>query len=669
MKKIFLALLLTLSVVASFAQSTFVREGVTSGTNTYAATVTSFTGYTNSVVFLRFTNANTAASTVNINGLGTVNIRLWDGDSWEPLASGDIDANDDVLLVYDNTNTYYKAYVLDGIGQGTGGGADKQDLRPDHVYVSGTTYTPTDADAGKIIHLTNATSTTVTLATGIDAKTVLTFVRDTGAGLVTFVDDGTSSLLAPNGETLDTELAWATWIKDETLDNFYGVGALGPAAGGAVDDVFGRTGSVVAVAGDYTATQITNTPAGTIAATNVQTAINELDTEKQAAITFGTGVLTALGINVGSAGAPVLYNGAGGTPSAITLTNGTGLPVSTGISGLGTGVATWLATPSSANLASALTDEVGTGSVVMSEPDVNTQTGSYTLVLSDKAKEVRMNVAGANDITVPPNSSVAFPVGSMITLTQYGAGQTSVIAGSGVTIRTSAGNLLSPGQYSPMVLRKIATDEWYLWNGQSSSSAAFSVTDGIIDLTATGSPGNAVLNAMGISATINGISSVASGDMIYGSAANTFTNRNVFNTTPLFGVHLKAGTTALAPFGFTSGTNLTTPVAGGMEYDGSVLYFSPSTTRYRVMIGLTGSVTADVGSIAAQTTSSPSTITVTGAAVGDPCYVGASAITAGTIFTAQVTATNTVTVYITNPTSGALDPPNATYSVRVIKTP
>lgn len=54
---------------------------------------------------------------------------------------------------------------------------------------------------------------------------------------------------------------------------------------------------------------------------------------KQSAISFGTGVQTALGVNVGSAGAPVLFNGTGGTPSSLTLTNATGLPPTTGISG------------------------------------------------------------------------------------------------------------------------------------------------------------------------------------------------------------------------------------------------------------------------------------------------------------------------------------------------
>jgi hypothetical protein len=70
--------------------------------------------------------------------------------------------------------------------------------------------------------------------------------------------------------------------------------------------------------------------------------------------------------NVVMSTSPTLVTPALGTPSSVTLTNATGLPVSTGISGLGTGVATFLATPSSANLAAAVTDETGTGSVVFS---------------------------------------------------------------------------------------------------------------------------------------------------------------------------------------------------------------------------------------------------------------------------------------------------------------
>jgi hypothetical protein len=81
---------------------------------------------------------------------------------------------------------------------------------------------------------------------------------------------------------------------------------------------------------------------------------------------LGTGVATALGIAVGSGGAVVVNGGALGTPSSGTLTNATGLPISTGVSGLGTGVATFLTTPTSANLAAAVTDETGSGSLVFS---------------------------------------------------------------------------------------------------------------------------------------------------------------------------------------------------------------------------------------------------------------------------------------------------------------
>lgn len=79
---------------------------------------------------------------------------------------------------------------------------------------------------------------------------------------------------------------------------------------------------------------------------------------------IGTGVASALTVNLGTGGSFVTNGGVLGTPSSGTLTNCTGLPISTGVSGLGTGVATFLATPSSANLASAITDETGSGKVV-----------------------------------------------------------------------------------------------------------------------------------------------------------------------------------------------------------------------------------------------------------------------------------------------------------------
>ena len=93
----------------------------------------------------------------------------------------------------------------------------------------------------------------------------------------------------------------------------------------------------------------------------------------------------------------------------------------------------------------------------------NRQTASYTLVLSDADKLVETNVASANNLTVPLNSSVAFPTGTQILLAQYGAGQTTVVATSGVTIRSNGGKLKLNVQYSGATLIKIDTNEWYLF--------------------------------------------------------------------------------------------------------------------------------------------------------------------------------------------------------------
>jgi hypothetical protein len=93
----------------------------------------------------------------------------------------------------------------------------------------------------------------------------------------------------------------------------------------------------------------------------------------------------------------------------------------------------------------------------------NAQTGtSYTLVLGDAGLQVSMNNASANTVTVPPNSSVAFPVNTVVQVYQYGAGLTTIVAGAGVTIRAFGGFLASGGRYAVLSLRKRATDEWEL---------------------------------------------------------------------------------------------------------------------------------------------------------------------------------------------------------------
>jgi hypothetical protein len=97
----------------------------------------------------------------------------------------------------------------------------------------------------------------------------------------------------------------------------------------------------------------------------------------------------------------------------------------------------------------------------------NRQTASYTLVDADRSKMVEMNVATANNLTVPLNSSVPFAIGTQIEVTQYGAGQTTIVATGGVTVRSASGNLKIAAQYVAVSLIKIGTDEWYCFGNLS----------------------------------------------------------------------------------------------------------------------------------------------------------------------------------------------------------
>lgn len=92
----------------------------------------------------------------------------------------------------------------------------------------------------------------------------------------------------------------------------------------------------------------------------------------------------------------------------------------------------------------------------------NRQSASYTLVLGDAGRVVETNVAAANNVTVPTNASVAFPIGTEIQVMQYGAGQTTIVAAAGVTLRSKSGQLKIGNQYTGVTLLKVGTNEWYV---------------------------------------------------------------------------------------------------------------------------------------------------------------------------------------------------------------
>jgi len=95
---------------------------------------------------------------------------------------------------------------------------------------------------------------------------------------------------------------------------------------------------------------------------------------------------------------------------------------------------------------------------------INAQTGtSYTTVLADNGKLTTLTNASAIAVTIPPNSSVAYPVGAQINIAQLGAGQVTVSGGAGVTVVSTGATAASPkarAQYSTLTAVQTATDNW-----------------------------------------------------------------------------------------------------------------------------------------------------------------------------------------------------------------
>jgi hypothetical protein len=100
--------------------------------------------------------------------------------------------------------------------------------------------------------------------------------------------------------------------------------------------------------------------------------------------------------------------------------------------------------------------------VGQSRPTRTDITANATLALADEGKVLRVNSSSNLTVTIPLNSSVAFPIDTEIAILRYGTGTVSISPTAGVTLESKAGERKISGQFGSVALKKIGTDEWVL---------------------------------------------------------------------------------------------------------------------------------------------------------------------------------------------------------------
>lgn len=306
---------------------------------------------------------------------------------------------------------------------------------------SGTDQTLGEADKDSILNLVGGTNITTAISSDSAGETVIT-IDASAAGLSNVVEDTTPQLggnLDVNGNSIVSASGGNISITPDTSGNIILDGLTFPNADGTNLQVLSTNGS------------------GTLSFRDVVEATgSELSNVVEDTTPQLGGDLDAQSNNITSLGTINTHTIPGGT-GTIALTSDITF----------TDVVDDTTPQLGGDLDLNSSDITGTGSVditgnVIAQSAINAQTGTtYTPVIGDASKLITLSNASAITLTIPPNASVAYPVGTKIDLAQIGAGQVTVAQGAGVTVNSTP-TLKFRTQYSGATCIKTATDTWLL---------------------------------------------------------------------------------------------------------------------------------------------------------------------------------------------------------------